>query len=96
MTQLTIVADMHARPERLDEIKAALIALIEPTRAEAGCVNYDLHQDNNDPLHFLFYENWASYELWQAHRDSSHLNAFRKAMDGAFSAFNVSQMTQIV
>ena len=54
MTQLTIVADMHARPERLDEIKAALIALVEPTRAEAGCVNYDLHQDNNDPLHFCF------------------------------------------
>ena len=94
MTPLTIVADMYARPERLDEIKAALIALIERTRAQAGCVNYDLHQDNNDPHHFLFYENWA--ELWQAHRDSSHLNAFRKAMDGAFSAFTVSQITQIV
>ena len=96
MTQLTIVADMYARPERLEEVKAALIALVAPTRIEEGCVNYNLHQDNNDPLHFLFYENWTSSELWQAHRDSSHLNAFRKAMDGAFSAFNVSQMTQIV
>ena len=95
MTHLTIVADIHAKPERLDEVKAALLALIEPTRAEEGCVNYDLHQDNNDPAHFLFYENWASSESFRAHEKSAHLNTFLKDMDGALSAFSISQMTKI-
>ncbi|WP_416383486.1 putative quinol monooxygenase [Psychrobacter sp. 28M-43] len=27
------------------------------------CINYDLHQDNKNPAHFIFYENWASREL---------------------------------
>ncbi|MEO1610025.1 MAG: antibiotic biosynthesis monooxygenase, partial [Pseudomonadota bacterium] len=25
----------------------------------------DLHQDNENPAHFMFYENWESRELWQ-------------------------------
>jgi quinol monooxygenase YgiN len=44
--------------------------LIPITRAEEGCIQYDLHQDNEEPAHFLFYENWASRELWQIHMNS--------------------------
>ncbi|MEM9449380.1 MAG: antibiotic biosynthesis monooxygenase, partial [Cyanobacteria bacterium P01_E01_bin.6] len=24
----------------------------------AGCIQYDLHEDNENPAHFVFYENW--------------------------------------
>ena len=30
-----------------------------PTRAEAGCINYDFHIDAADPCVFVFYENWT-------------------------------------
>jgi len=65
MTKLTIVANIKANPEKIDLVKAELLKLIDMTRAEAGCINYDLHQDNENPAHFLFYENWQSRELWQ-------------------------------
>ena len=67
MPHLTIVANIKAKADRLDLVKAELQKLIAPTLAEVGCVQYDLHQDNNDATTFLFFENWESREQWQDH-----------------------------
>ena len=60
MTKLTIVANITAKADQIDLVKAELEKLIDITRAEEGCLQYDLHQDNEKPAHFMFYENWAS------------------------------------
>lgn len=59
-TQLTVVAILRARPGLEDELGQRLRALIEPTRAEPGCVNYDLHRSNTEPAVWLLYENWKT------------------------------------
>ena len=92
---LTIVADIKAKSDQIDLVKAELLKLIATTRAEAGCVDYDLHQDNEDPAHFLFYENWESRELWQAHMGAQHLKDYMAATDGAVAEFTLSEMTQV-
>ncbi len=43
MANLTIVANIQARAERIELVKAELQKLIEITRAEDGCIQYDLH-----------------------------------------------------
>jgi quinol monooxygenase YgiN len=95
MTKLTIVANIKANPDKVELVKAELIKLIAITRAEAGCVNYDLHQDNADPAHFMFYENWDSRALWQTHMSAPHLAAYMAATDGAVAQFTVTEMTLI-
>ena len=50
---LTIVADNHAEADHIEPVKSELLNLIETTRAEAGCIQYDLHQDNENPNHFF-------------------------------------------
>lgn len=95
MSKLTVVADIHAHPDRIDRVKAELEKLIPPTRAENGCLQYDLHRDNEDPAHFMFYENWESRELWQVHLKSPHLVAYRKATEGAIARFGLYEMTPI-
>lgn len=95
MAQLTIVADITTKPDTIEFVKAELLKLIEPTRAEAGCIDYDLHQDNDNPALFLFYENWESRELWQAHMGSEHLAEFKAATEGAIANFAVNEMTRI-
>ena len=92
---LTIVADIKAKSDRIDLVKAELLKLIAVTRAEKGCINYDLHQDNENPAHFLFYENWESRELWQAHMGNQHLKDYMAATDGAVAEFTLSEMTQV-
>ncbi len=95
MAKLTIVANIHANPDRIGLVKAELEKLIPVTRAEEGCINYDLHQDNDNPAHFTFYENWESREMWQAHMQAPHLAAYMEATDGAVAEFTVSEMTKI-
>jgi quinol monooxygenase YgiN len=90
--QLTIVAIILAKEGKRELVKAELIKLIDITRAEEGCINYDLHQDINDPNLFLFYENWTSRELWLKHMDNSHLADYKKATEGAVARFEVKEM----
>lgn len=95
MAQLTIVANIVANPDKVDLVKAELLKLIEITRAEAGCVNYDLHQDNENSAHFMFYENWQSRELWQTHMGNAHLQEYMAATEGAVASFTLNEMTVI-
>jgi len=95
MAKLTIVANIHAYPDKTDLVKAELEKLIPITRAEEGCLQYDLHQDNKNPAHFMFYENWKSRELWQAHMNAPHLAAYKKATEGAVAEFTLNEMSHI-
>ncbi|WP_420413546.1 putative quinol monooxygenase [Roseibium sp.] len=95
MSKLTIVANITAQPDKIELVKTELLKLIDITREEAGCINYDLHQDNENPAHFLFYENWETRELWQAHMKAPHLAAYLAATEGAVAEFTVNEMTHI-
>jgi quinol monooxygenase YgiN len=95
MNKLTIIANIHAHPDRIDLVKAALEKLIPITRAEKGCLQYDLHVDNTNPAHFMFYENWESRELWQKHMGAPHLADYLKATDGAVTLFTLNEMGHI-
>ncbi|HEY9417272.1 MAG TPA: putative quinol monooxygenase [Pseudonocardia sp.] len=78
-TQLTIVATMKAKSGKREDLRAALETLLEPTRAEDGNVQYDLHQGIDDPDVFVFYEIWSSAEQLGQHMQSPHL---QKALGG--------------
>ncbi|GGP59228.1 putative quinol monooxygenase [Shewanella saliphila] len=95
MSQLTIVANIKAKADKIELVKAELIKLVEATRAEEGCINYDLHQDNANPAHFMFYENWQSRELWQAHMGNQHIAEYASAVEGAVVEFVLNEMTII-
>lgn len=95
MSKLTIVAKIKANPTKVELVKAELLKLIDITRAEEGCINYDLHQDNENPAYFMFYENWESRALWQTHMNAPHLAAYMSATEGAVDEFTLNEMTHI-
>ena len=63
MSNLTVVAKVTAKKDSVDNVKSELLKLITPTRKENGCIEYNLHQDNDDPAVFIFYETWESTSL---------------------------------
>jgi quinol monooxygenase YgiN len=63
----TIIGNVHGRPEKRDELLALLQSFIGPTRAEDGCIEYQLHVNAEDPNAFMFYENWASRAVLEQH-----------------------------
>ena len=95
MSKLTIVAKIKVKSDKIDLVKTELLKLIDITRAEEGCLQYDLHQDNENPTNFLFYENWESRELWQKHMSNQHVKDCMAATEGAVEAFTLNQMTRI-
>lgn len=57
---LTIVAILRARAGREEELGRRLAELVDPTRTEPGCLNYDLHRADADPAVWVLHENWRS------------------------------------
>jgi quinol monooxygenase YgiN len=76
MTQVTNLALIRAQAGRSDDLGRRLAALVEPSRAEAACVNYDVHQSNTDRDLWMVYENWRSAEDLAIHFTQPHMQAF--------------------
>lgn len=95
MTQVTIVANIHAKDDRIAFVRAELLKLLPITRAEKGCITYDLHQNDENPAHFIMLELWESRDLLQEHANAPHMAAFRAATAEAMTAFVVHKLTRI-
>ncbi len=54
-------------------VKQELLNLLPPTRAERGCINFDMHQAPNDTSLFLFHENWSSEDDLKRHFETNHI-----------------------
>ena len=74
--RVTVLARVRARAGREAEVRRLLRALVAPSRAEAACLNYDLHQSADDPTEFMFYENWTSRAALDAHLEMPYLDDF--------------------
>ena len=84
--RVTVLARGRARTGREEEVRQLLAALVAPSRAEAGCLNYDLHQSAADPTEFMFYENWTSRAALDAHLEMPHLDEFDARAEGLLAA----------
>ena len=91
---LTILAQITAVPGKEALVRAEVDKLIPITRAEEGCINYDLHVDNENHGFFVFYENWTNRDLWQTHMNAPHLAAYMQATDGAVASFTLNEMSK--
>lgn len=69
----TITGTVVAKPDKRAELLAILSAQVAPTRAEAGCINYDFHCEKADPNVFVFYENFVSREALAEHSKQPYL-----------------------
>lgn len=92
---LTIVATLTAKPGMEAELERRLRALVEPSRADAGCVQYDLHRSVERPGEFLFFENWGTREEWEAHMQTAHLKRFLAESDDILEGVALQQMERI-
>lgn len=72
----TLIAFLHAKPEKRDELLEILLGFIKRTRGEAGCVDYHLHVSDSDPNQFVFYENWRTRGELKLHQQSAILDDF--------------------
>ena len=95
MPIVTVVAKLVVKEDSIETVKAELLKMIGPTRQEAGCIEYRLHQDNDNPAVFIFYENWQSMEALTSHIASQHYQSYVSAVTGLIAEKSVHKMTCI-
>jgi quinol monooxygenase YgiN len=82
-----VIARFTAKAGQEGRLREVLSALVEPTRAEAGCLHYEMVQSQADPRMFTFFEKWEDEPSLMAHAQAPHVVQARAAradlLDGA-------------
>jgi len=92
---LPIIAKLKAKPGQEQEVFGACHALLASTRAEQGCIHYDMHRSTEDPAVTIFHKNWITRPLWDAHMSSPHLMAFSAATADTVELWDIFRGEQV-
>jgi quinol monooxygenase YgiN len=71
-----ITAILVAKPGKAAELEALLRGMVEPCRAEAGNVRWDIWQDRDEPARFVLDELYVDDAAIAAHRASAHFLSY--------------------
>lgn len=95
MSTVTVVAKIVAKEEAIEAVRTELLKMMPPTRQESGCLEYRLHQDNQAPSVFLFYENWENISCLEQHPNSPHYKNYAAAVQNLIADKVVHKMTEL-
>jgi quinol monooxygenase YgiN len=70
---MSLMVVFTCRPGHESTVREMLTAMLTPTRAEPGCLEYILHESLDDPAVFAFYETWRANKDWDVHMLQPHL-----------------------
>lgn len=74
MSEVALVVIQPVQPDRYEEAKAALGAIVEAVHAnDEGCLLYALHGVPGDRSRLIMIEKWASQEALEAHIAQPHV-----------------------
>ena len=77
--EIRVIAWAFARAEHLANVRQVLKKMLAPTRAEKGCILYELHEVIGDPCQFVFFEIWESAVALDAHTRTPHFQELQRA-----------------
>ena len=75
---IVVVGQFRFPVDRMDEARPAMRQVIEATRAEPGCVQYNYGEDVLDPGLIRVSELWQSREHLNAHMQTAHMAQWQR------------------
>jgi quinol monooxygenase YgiN len=64
---LYLTAKLKVKSEKVEELKQAALAIVADSRAESGCISYNVHQSIEDETVFIWRECWKSKQDLDEH-----------------------------
>ena len=71
-----IVATLVAKPGQTEALRALIDTMIEPSRAEAGNLRWDVWQVQGEPGRFVLDELYVDAAAVASHRETPHFKAY--------------------
>lgn len=81
---IRIFAKCTIRKDAVDDFKTAAYKLVELSRQEKGCIEINLHQDNEDKKLFFFFEVWKDQETIDEHNSHEYVQELGPIIHAAF------------
>ena len=69
---IKVLAHFHLKTDVLQQVKILAEELVETTRQEEGCLQYELLQNTEHAQLLVMQENWASQSALETHSASEH------------------------
>jgi quinol monooxygenase YgiN len=92
---VTLIVALRARPGQEAALEKELRALVAPTRAERGCITYDLHVSSDQPGLFLLREIWRSLSHHKKHWETPHMKRWGERKSALLASREASFWKQI-
>ena len=93
--EIRVVATIVAKKEFRAKVTEALLDVIEPSRQEVGCLQYELHQDLDNDGTFVFYERWASEDALNQHNKTEHFQHFARSLEGKLEELTIRRLKSL-
>lgn len=65
---IALISQLTAKPGMEEACQRHMLAMVEESRKEPGCLMYIAHRSLDNPLNFMFYEQYTDEAALQAHR----------------------------
>jgi quinol monooxygenase YgiN len=96
---IVVIARIQTTAEHRDELLEVAHTMCRASREEDGCLGYRIHEDTEEPNHFVFIEEWQDDEAIQRHFGQPHtadfMGAFPGLLDGPIDLkFHTVERTQ--
>jgi len=78
---LYIFARFEPKPGNESQLRDQLARILEPTRAEPGCLRIHLYESTRAPLVFYIHSEWIDAAAFEAHVALPHTQRFIRAVE---------------
>ncbi|OUS24802.1 antibiotic biosynthesis monooxygenase [Gammaproteobacteria bacterium 45_16_T64] len=95
MKALICIAKITALEKHKETVLSELSKIVTPTQKEQGCINYDLHIDNENDATFVFHESWESEQDLDAHLESLHIKECFNIIGEMLDSVEISKLTKV-
>lgn len=77
--EVRVLAKLAVEPEQIEKVIHEFKLLMNETRKESGCLQYDLHQEVHDPATLIIFERWKTEAALEGHLKTAHfMSCFNK------------------
>jgi len=63
------------------KMRELLSDMVEPSKAEEGCLFYEIFQYENEPRRFMAVETWADEAALDGHKASAHYRVYKSSYE---------------
>jgi quinol monooxygenase YgiN len=96
MTEVRVIARAVARKGKEDQLRSLLQGMLVPTRAEKGCISYELYESDSKGR-FYFDEAWESQAALDEHIATPHFRRLEQNMAQLIEGpFEVNMLKRIL